>query len=54
VITADLYEYQLDSKDLKRHPLLEILLKTPQKDKADFEAIANFEIVFMFWLVNRQ
>jgi hypothetical protein len=39
VITADSFEYQLDSKDLKRHPLLEILLKTPKK-KPDFEAIS--------------
>ncbi|WP_158728713.1 MULTISPECIES: DUF6929 family protein [unclassified Flavobacterium] len=38
-----LYEYQLDSKDLKRHPLLENPIEnTPKKDKADFEAIAYF------------
>jgi hypothetical protein len=38
-----LYEYHLDSKDLKRHPLLENPIEnTPKKDKADFEAIAYF------------
>jgi hypothetical protein len=38
-----LYEYQLDSKELKRHPLLENPIEnTPKKNKADFEAIAYF------------
>ena len=38
-----LYEYQVNSKDLKRHPLLENPIEnTPKKDKADFEAIAYF------------
>ncbi len=38
-----LYEYQLNSKELKRHPLLENPIEnTPKKDKADFEAIAYF------------
>ncbi|MFV8359287.1 DUF6929 family protein [Flavobacterium sp. LS1P3] len=39
-----LYEYQMDSKDLKRHPLLENPTEnTLKKDKADFEAITHFE-----------
>lgn len=39
-----LYEYHIDSKDLKRHPLLENPTEnTPKKDKADFEAITHFE-----------
>jgi len=38
-----LYEYQMDSKDLKRHPLLENPSEnTLKKDKADFEAITHF------------
>ena len=38
-----LYEYQMDSKDLKRHPLLENPTEnTLKKDKADFEAITYF------------
>ena len=38
-----LYEYQMDSKDLKRHPLLENPIEnTLKKDKADFEAITHF------------
>nr|WP_315207215.1 hypothetical protein [uncultured Flavobacterium sp.] len=38
-----LYEYQMDSKDLKRHPLLENPTEnTLKKDKADFEAITHF------------
>ena len=39
-----LYEYHIDSKDLKRYPLLENPTEnTPKKDKADFEAITHFE-----------
>ena len=38
-----LYEYQMDSKILKRHPLLENPTEnTLKKDKADFEAITHF------------
>ena len=38
-----LYEYQMDSQDLKRHPLLENPIEnTLKKDKADFEAITIF------------
>ena len=38
-----LYEYHMDSKDLKRHPLLENPTEnTLKKDKADFEAITAF------------
>jgi hypothetical protein len=38
-----LYEYSIDSKDLKRHPLLENPMEnTPKKDKPDFEAITHF------------
>lgn len=38
-----LYEYKMDSKDLKRHPLLENPKEnTLKKDKADFEAITHF------------
>jgi hypothetical protein len=38
-----LYEYSINSKDLKRHPLLENPMKnTPKKDKSDFEAITHF------------
>lgn len=38
-----LYEYIMDSKDLKRHPLLENPTEnTLKKDKADFEAITHF------------
>jgi hypothetical protein len=38
-----LYEYQMDSKNLKRHPLLENPREnTLKKDKADFEAITHF------------
>ncbi|MFV8379738.1 DUF6929 family protein [Flavobacterium sp. LB3R33] len=38
-----LYEYQMDSKNLKRHPLLENPTEnTLKKDKADFEAITHF------------
>ena len=38
-----LYEYHLDSQDLKRHPLLENPIEnTPKKDKADFEALTDF------------
>ncbi len=37
-----LYEYQMDSKNLKRHPLLENPTEnTLKKDKADFEAITH-------------
>lgn len=39
-----LYEYAFDTKDLKRHPILQNPLEnTPKKDKADFEAITNFD-----------
>jgi hypothetical protein len=44
-----LYEYQMDSHDLKRHPLLENQQKTRSKDKADFEAITHLGIVYMFF-----
>ncbi|CAM3864201.1 DUF6929 domain-containing protein [Flavobacterium sinopsychrotolerans] len=38
-----LYEYIMDSKNLKRHPLLENPTEnTLKKDKADFEAITHF------------
>jgi len=38
-----LYQYQMDSKNLKRHPLLENPTEnTLKKDKADFEAITHF------------
>ena len=38
-----LYEYQMDSQDLKRHPLLENPIEnTLKKDKSDFEAITIF------------
>ena len=38
-----LYEYQMDSRDLKRFPLLENPTEnTLKKDKADFEAITHF------------
>ena len=38
-----LYEYQMESKDLKRHPLVENSIEnTLKKDKADFEAITYF------------
>ena len=38
-----LYEYQMDSQDLKRYPLLENPIEnTLKKDKADFEAITHF------------
>ncbi|SFE81831.1 hypothetical protein SAMN04488131_104123 [Flavobacterium xueshanense] len=38
-----LYEYQMDSKDLKRHTLLENPVENMlKKDKADFEAITAF------------
>jgi hypothetical protein len=45
-----LYEYQMDSHDLKRHPLLENPTEnTLKKDKADFEAITHFEdTVYVF------
>lgn len=39
-----LYEYAFDTKDLKRHPILQNPLEnTPKKDKADFEAITHFD-----------
>ncbi|WP_338645872.1 hypothetical protein V5J73_11050 [Flavobacterium sp. KS-LB2] len=39
-----LYEYQIDLRDLKRHPLLENPKEnTPKKEKADFEAITQFQ-----------
>lgn len=38
-----LYDYQIDSSDLKRYPLLENPIEnTPKKDKADFESITTF------------
>ena len=45
-----LYEYQMDSKDLKRHPLLENPIEnTLKKDKADFEAITQFgDSIYIF------
>lgn len=39
-----LYEYHIDSKDLKRHPLIENPSEnTIKKDKADFEALTYFQ-----------
>jgi hypothetical protein len=39
-----LYEYAVDSKDLKRHPLQENPMEnTPKKDKSDFESITSYE-----------
>lgn len=39
-----LYEYQIDLRDLKRHPLLENPKEnTQKKEKADFEAITQFQ-----------
>ncbi|WP_026713344.1 DUF6929 family protein [Flavobacterium daejeonense] len=39
-----LYEYQMDSKDLKKHELLPNPTEnTPKKDKADFESITEFQ-----------
>ena len=39
-----LYEYHLDSRNLKRHPLLDNPQEnTPKKEKADFEAITKFQ-----------
>ena len=45
-----LYEYQMDSKNLKRHPLLENPIEnTLKKDKADFEAITQFgDSIYIF------
>lgn len=45
-----LYEYQIDSKDLKRHPLLENPSENIiKKDKPDYEAITNFgEDLYIF------
>ena len=45
-----LYEYHIDSKDLKRHPLLENPIEnTLKKDKADFEAITQFgDSIYIF------
>jgi len=45
-----LYEYQIDSKDLKRHPLIENPSENIiKKDKPDFEAITNFgEDLYIF------
>ena len=45
-----LYEYHIDSKDLKRHPLLENPTEnTPKKDKADFESITYFgDSIYVF------
>jgi hypothetical protein len=45
-----LYEYSIDSKDLKRHPLLENPMEnTPKKDKSDFEAITHHgDSVYVF------
>ena len=38
-----LYDYHMDSQELKRHPLLENPTEnTPKKDKADFEAITHY------------
>jgi hypothetical protein len=39
----------MDSHDLKRHPLLDPTENTLKKDKADFEAITHFGIVYIFW-----
>ncbi|TRX31112.1 hypothetical protein FNW52_19270 [Flavobacterium sp. ZT3R18] len=45
-----LYEYSIDSKDLKRHSLQENSMEnTPKKDKSDFEAITHYgDSVFVF------
>lgn len=45
-----LYEYHIDSQDLKRHPLLENPTEnTPKKDKADFESITDFgDSIYVF------
>ena len=45
-----LYEYSIDSKDLKRHALLENPMEnTPKKDKSDFEAITQHgDSVYVF------
>lgn len=45
-----LYEYHIDSKDLKRHPLIENPSEnTIKKDKADFEALTYFQdTVYVF------
>jgi hypothetical protein len=45
-----LYEYQIDSKDLKRHPLIENPTENIlKKDKPDYEAITNFgEDLYIF------
>jgi hypothetical protein len=45
-----LYEYQIDSKDLKRHPLIENPTENIlKKDKPDYEAITNFgEDLYVF------
>ncbi|WP_268849262.1 DUF6929 family protein [Flavobacterium aestivum] len=45
-----LYEYSIDSKDLKRHALLENPMEnTPKKDKSDFEAITHYgDSVYVF------
>jgi hypothetical protein len=45
-----LYEYLIDSRDLKRHPLLENPIEnTPKKDKADFESITHFsDSIYVF------
>ncbi|MBQ0907803.1 hypothetical protein KBJ98_03695 [Flavobacterium sp. F-328] len=39
-----LYQYDLQSKELQRHPLVENPTEnTPKKDKADFEAITHYQ-----------
>lgn len=45
-----LYEYSIDSKDLKRHALLENSIEnTTKKDKSDFEAITHYgDSVYVF------
>ena len=45
-----LYEYEIDSSDLKRHPLLENPSENiSKKDKPDYEAITNFgEDLYVF------
>ncbi|RDI53704.1 DUF6929 family protein [Flavobacterium glaciei] len=45
-----LYEYNTDTKNLKRHPLLENPIEnTLKKDKADFEAITQFgDSIYIF------
>lgn len=45
-----LYEYHIDSQDLKRHPLLENPREnTAKKDKADFESITHFgDSIYVF------